>query len=109
MEDAKDKALRLFIGTINATGGIDSRSLAPEHLARIPREGWVFLHKRDYPTPESVATRVEEIKVVCAAIQKAFPAEAYKILPTLRGGGDHYSFVRWGMYVGVEPDGYIHT
>ena len=25
---------------------------------------------------------------------------------TLRYAGDHYSFTRWGMYVGVEPDGY---
>ena len=48
---------------------------------------------------------------VVEAIAKSWPDQAGEILPNL-----HYShlngcyfFERWGMYVGVEFDGYIHT
>lgn len=50
--------------------------------------------------------------VVIEAIKKAFPKESEDILESLRyhGGIDKmYFFVRWGMFVGVELDGYIHT
>ena len=46
---------------------------------------------------------------VIDAITKAFPGESVEILKDLRFAGDHYMFRRWGMYVGVEFDGYIHT
>ena len=46
---------------------------------------------------------------VIDAIVKAFPNDALDILKTLRFAGDHYCFTKWGMYVGVEFDGYIHT
>lgn len=48
-------------------------------------------------------------KAVIDAIVKAWPDQAAAILTDLRFAGDHYSFNRWGMYVGVEFDGYIHT
>lgn len=51
-------------------------------------------------------------KEVTEAIRNAFPKDAEEILGSLRyhGGIDKmYSFVRWGMFVGVELDGYIHT
>lgn len=48
-------------------------------------------------------------KAVTDAIIKAWPDQAVEILQQLRFAGDHYSFNRWGMYVGVEFDGYIHT
>jgi hypothetical protein len=48
-------------------------------------------------------------KAVTDAILKAWPDQAVEILGQLRFAGDHYSFTRWGMYVGVEFDGYIHT
>lgn len=49
--------------------------------------------------------------VVDLAIRRAFPKEAFEILKTLHwnGMGGHFYFQRWGMYVGVETDGYIHT
>ena len=46
---------------------------------------------------------------VVEAIVKAWPDQAAEILPGLVFAGDHYGFVRWGMYVGVEFDGHIHT
>jgi len=48
--------------------------------------------------------------VVLDSIRKSFPKEAEDIIKSLRWSGDHYSFLRWDMYVGVEvKDGYIHT
>lgn len=46
---------------------------------------------------------------VSESIKKSFPDQALEILSSLRWSYDHYSFQRWGMYVGVELDGYIHT
>lgn len=46
---------------------------------------------------------------VSGAIKNAFPKDTSDILNTLRFSGDHFSFYRWGMYVGVEFDGHIHT
>jgi hypothetical protein len=47
--------------------------------------------------------------VVRDSIKKSFPDQAKDIIASLRWSGDHFSFTRWGMYVGVELDGYIHT
>ncbi len=47
--------------------------------------------------------------VVVNAIRNAFPNNADDILKELRWSMDHFSFTRWGMYVGVECDGYIHS
>ena len=46
---------------------------------------------------------------VMQRIIKAWPDQAVEILREIQFAGDHYSFTRWGMYVGVEYDGYIHT
>jgi hypothetical protein len=46
---------------------------------------------------------------VIKAIINAWPDQAVEIIGELRFSGDHYGFIRWGMYVGVEYDGYIHT
>lgn len=46
---------------------------------------------------------------VSESIKKSFPDQASDILANLRWSYDHFSFNRWGMYVGVELDGYIHT
>lgn len=46
------------------------------------------------------------------AIRDAWPDKADEIIASLRhhkGFDEYYSFVRWGMFVGVELDGYIHT
>ena len=48
-------------------------------------------------------------RAVIDAIIKAWPDQAVEILSQLQFSGDHFSFTRWGMYVGVEFDGYIHT
>jgi S-adenosylmethionine synthetase len=48
--------------------------------------------------------------IVTQAIKDAFKYDYKEILQSLlRWSGDHYSFNKWGMYVGVELDGYIHT
>lgn len=50
-----------------------------------------------------------------AAVRKSFPDLAVKLLskPFSEGGisgmGDHHAFMLYGMYVGVEFDGHIHT
>ena len=46
---------------------------------------------------------------VVTEISRAWPAQANSILSDLRLGRDHFYFERWGMYVGVEYDGHIHT
>ena len=48
---------------------------------------------------------------VLDAIRVCFPANEQEILRELRYhyGEDMFSFNRWGMFVGVERDGYIHT
>jgi hypothetical protein len=46
---------------------------------------------------------------VIEALTRAWPEQVEEILGSLRFAGDHYCFERWGMYVGVEFDGYIHT
>lgn len=61
------------------------------------------------PTEDLIPVAV--IKAIC----KAWPNEAAEILTKKfqDGGlgfmGDHYGMRRWGMYVGVEFDGYIHS
>jgi hypothetical protein len=48
-------------------------------------------------------------RAVIDAIIKAWPDQAAEILTAMRWAGDHYFVNRWGMYVGIEVDGYIHT
>lgn len=48
-------------------------------------------------------------RAVIDSLLKAWPNQFTEIMKDLRFAGDHYSFTRWGMYVGVEFDGYIHT
>lgn len=45
------------------------------------------------------------------ALFKAFPYDLDDILKSIRYSsinGCHY-FKRWGMWIGIEDDGYIHT
>lgn len=50
-------------------------------------------------------------QAVIDAIRNSFPNDADDILSGLRyhACDDLYSFDRWGMFVGVELDGHIHT
>lgn len=80
------------------------------------REHWKFLPLPGYTVEESHAIVREDAmffritpQVVIDSIKNAFPKEATEILKSLRWSGDHYSFNRWGMYVGVELSGEIHT
>lgn len=56
--------------------------------------------------PEKVPTQT-----VIDSIKKSFPKDAMEILDSLRF--DHimkcFYFTRWGMFVGVELDGFIHS
>lgn len=46
---------------------------------------------------------------VIESIKKSFSDQYTEILKQLKWNRDHFYFERWGMYVGVELDGYIHT
>jgi hypothetical protein len=50
-------------------------------------------------------------QVVVEAVTKAFPKEASDILAELKYDNimKCWFFVRWGMFVGVEENGYIHS
>ena len=50
-------------------------------------------------------------RAVLDSILKSYPDQAVEILQDLHHShtNDCYFFHRWGMYVGVEYDGYIHT
>lgn len=67
------------------------------YTTRYPETGKVYLDAITIPEP------------VRAAIEAAWPDQAHDILRQIRRASDHYFFNRWGMYVGVEDDGYIHT
>lgn len=59
--------------------------------------------KKGHEIPEAI---VESIK-------RAFPKEADEILAEIEFNGlkfdPYFYFNRWGMFVGVELDGHIHT
>ena len=50
-------------------------------------------------------------KAVIDAIYKRFPDDAIQILQEIAYDNMNgcYFFTRWGMYIGIEEDGYIHT
>jgi hypothetical protein len=83
--------------------------ICAEHFDRRPAQGWMFLRCAE-TTPEQLAAKLAEVAVVLKAIEKAFPDHG-EIVTTLRYHPSDrlYSFNRWGMFVGIEPDGYIHT
>ena len=58
--------------------------------------------------PLPPADEVIPYAIVRAVIEK-WPDQAVEILKDIRPARDHWYFHRWGMYVGVEYDGYIHT
>ena len=53
----------------------------------------------------------EVTEVVIASVKKSFPTECDEIIPTIRWDSLNrcYFFQRWGMYIGIEEDGYIHS
>lgn len=89
----------------------DARAVCGEHADRFfGRLGWCVVGVADLDRSGRTVVEWEaEVRRVCLAVAEAFPDQAASIFPTMRSAGDHYSFNRWGTYVGVEPDGYIHT
>jgi hypothetical protein len=53
----------------------------------------------------------EERAIAEKAIREAFPKDADTIIAELRWFPLEgcFGFSRWGMFVGIERDGYIHT
>lgn len=49
--------------------------------------------------------------IVLEAIKKAFPTHADDIIKELKYDSlcDFWHFNRWGTFIGVERDGYIHS
>jgi len=80
---------------------------------------FVELSKRSFPICAKHYTRLlrmsdwklEPLPEVVEAIKNAFPKDADDILKSLRyhAGDNFWSFNRWGMFVGVEQDGFIHS
>jgi len=89
------------------------------HWHRMPLTGWGFRTLAEVPTPEAMDAWVAEVKLVVDEIKRRFPGmgkamiESSEILSDLRPAGprqyDYYSFVRHGIFHGVEKNGYIHT
>ena len=50
-------------------------------------------------------------ETVVTALRNAWPTQADEILATLKYDSlmGCWYFVRWGQYVGIESDGFIHT
>lgn len=48
-------------------------------------------------------------QAVVDAIMRKHGAKSFEVLASLRWAGDHWYYTSGNMYVGVEPDGYIHT
>lgn len=48
-------------------------------------------------------------QAVVDAVVRKHGAKAFEILASLRWAGDHWFYTSGNMYIGVEPDGYIHT
>jgi hypothetical protein len=76
--------------------------------------GWKYCAVPHYHSPELSRAIVEARETithqpVIDAIVKRHGDEAIEILPTVRHYGSYYGFVRWGMFVGIEYDGYMHT
>jgi hypothetical protein len=90
-----------------------------EHWYRMPLTGWGFRKIEEVPTPAELDKWVAEVRTVVGEIRRRFPGmgkrmiESAEILSELRPAGprkyDYYSFIRAGMFHGVEKDGYIHT
>ena len=61
------------------------------------------IEKRDAQVAKGFDVRAVE------AVMRAWPDQADEIFAQWKKSSDHYYFTRWGMYVGVEYDGYIHS
>ena len=56
-------------------------------------------------------SKTEIPEVVISSIKNSFPTDSEEIIKQLRYDSINrcYFFSRWGMYIGVESDGYIHS
>lgn len=84
-----------------------------------PRPGYYFPLREGAQISEELSQKLEyHVKFehrnriplfIAQKIRSAFPQNVEKILSEMRYGLDHWHFNLYGMYVGVEDDGYIHT
>ncbi len=79
----------------------DEESYKMQNYARRPMEypGEELSPTEPYPFP----------KAVVDAMRNKHGADADTFLSRLRWNGDHWFYNHDRMYIGVEPDGYIHT
>lgn len=68
---------------------------------------YLFVDFKYYPAETATGVLIPD--AVRDSIIKTWPDQAVAILEQIRPARDHWYFTRWGMYVGVEYDGYIHT
>lgn len=66
---------------------------------------------RDNPSFDEFGNMKTIHRAVYEALKSAWPDQAAEILTELKWSSLNgcYYFIRWGMFVGVETDGYIHT
>jgi hypothetical protein len=83
---------------VRADGAVCLRHHGGITVPVVEREGYLTLD-----APEEVL----------AEVRRCFPSDAEAIIKDLRYHSGHWSFVRWGMYVGIDlmRDGtvYIHS
>lgn len=74
-----------------------------------------YSRRPDYPGPDGIDSRYAPGEpspfpmAVVRAMRRKHGAEADKFLAMLRWAGDHWFYHLGNMYLGVEPDGYIHS
>jgi len=82
-----------------------------EHLKRLGAF-WRALPLHNQPENEwHERVKHQAPAAVLQAIIRAFPKEAEEILKSLKHDSicNYWYFTRWGLFVGVEKDGFIHT
>ena len=84
-----------------------------EHHAKQRGKYWKLIPFKNQKDIHELVTADENFKIipdiVSSAIKNAFKYDYKEILESLKWGDDHFYFIRYGMYIGVELDGYIHS
>jgi hypothetical protein len=92
--------------------GSDPFPICEEHASRKTRY-WKLLPLPDHDLVKRDNQSFPKIitDVVIESVKKAFPDQANDILKSVKWDGmmGCYYFNRWGMYVGIEEDGLIHS
>jgi len=98
-------------GSVVLEDGLTAVPICEEHLKRLPAF-WRALPFPKQPKEEwHQRVKNQAPAEVLESIINSFPENCEAILKELlyHPGDDYWSFVRWGIFVGIERDGYIHS